>query len=213
MKSTNIAPKAFLEQLCKETHSRTETSLRLIFSICEDQEARGSRDFSVAMIGSISAERGGPSPAAIRNKSGEKYRALIAAYADSVGGKKRKSVAPRKNDVDDILEGVTDPVLRTRLGMLLAELASTRAQLLSARHLASKNAVLDLPSDNQQAQPPKAPISALTDQERKTLASAISQKTLDHWGWVIDRSGRVLTDQGQVVFGSGFATAIQKLVE
>lgn len=213
MKNTRFDPEAFLEQLCKNAHPRTESSLRLIFAICLEQEARGSRDFSVAMIGNISSERGGPSPAAIRNKAGEKYRALIAAYADSVGGKKRKSVAPRQSATDDILEGVVDPVLRARLGLLLAELASTRAQLLAARHLASQNAVLDLPTDNQHNQEAKAPPSVLTDQERKTLATAISQKTMDHWGWKIDRSGRVLTDRGQIVFGAGFAMAIQKLID
>lgn len=212
MKNTKPDPKAFLEQLCKGAHSRTEASLRLIFSICLEQDDRGSRDFSVAMIGGLSSERGGPSAAAIRNKSGEKYRALIAAYADLVGGKKRKSVAPRQSDADDILEGVVDPVLRARLGLLLAELASTKLQLRAARHLASQNAELNLPAEPSAHEAAPAHPS-LSDQERRSLASALSQKTLDHWGWKVDRSGRVLTDRGQVVFGAGFAIAIQKLVE
>lgn len=212
MKITKPDPKVFLDQLCKGAHPRTEVSLRLIFSICQEQNDRGSRDFSVALIGGLSSERGGPSAAAIRNKSGEKYRALIAAYADSVGGKKRKSVAPRQSDADDILEGVVDPVLRARLGLLLAELASTKVQLRAARHLASQNAELHLPAEPSSHEVASVP-PTLSDQERRSLASAVSQKTLDHWGWTVDRSGRILTNRGQVVFGAGFATAIQKLVE
>jgi hypothetical protein len=53
----------------------------------------------------------------------------------------------------------------------------------------------------------------ISAQERKSLAAAISPKTLDHWGWRIDKNGRVLTDQGQVIFGVGIATAIERLID
>lgn len=110
-----------------------------------------------------------------------------------------------------ILEGIVDPVLRARLGLLLAELVSTKVQLRAARHLASQNAELNLQAEPSAHEAAPAP-PTLSDQERRSLASAISQKTLDHWGWKVDRSGRVLTDRGQVVFGAGFTTAIQKLL-
>jgi len=211
MKKTKPDTESFLNDLSKGAHPRTQASLRLIFEICNEQHERGSRDFSIAMIGGLSAERGGPSAAAIRNKTGEKYRALIAACADSVGGKKRKSVSVRVTQADEILEGVIDPVLRARLGLLLAELRSTKVQLSAARHLASQNAVVDLPvQPTGQTAAPSHRI--LTDSERKSLASAISKKTLDHWGWKVDQSGRVLTERDQVVFGIGFVTAIEKLL-
>jgi hypothetical protein len=110
------------------------------------------------------------------------------------------------------MEGVTDPVLRARIGLLVAELKSTRAQLLAARYLANHSAVLDLaqlPSDGPQPQP--APRLSAT--ELLALGNAISDVTLRHWGWRIDTSGRIVTDTGQTVFGAGFATAVDKVLQ
>lgn len=214
-------PKEFLEALCKGADPRKERSLRLIFGICEEQKKRGSKDYSVATIGRLSNEAGGPSAASIRNKTGEHYRALIKAYAEFAGGKSRKTAEPRTTEADLILEGVTDPVLRSRLGLLLAELESTRAQLLAARHLANQNSVVNLadyPSqpasgaaadDDVEVLPAAPTFSTL---EVRALKSALSSKTLDHWGWKVDEAGRVLTESGQQVFGAGFATAIGKVL-
>lgn len=44
-----------------------------------------SSDYSIAAIGRLSSEQGGPSAAAIRNKPGEDYQiALIKTYAEFV---------------------------------------------------------------------------------------------------------------------------------
>jgi hypothetical protein len=95
-----------------------------------------------------------------------------------------------------------------------ADLEATRAQLLAARHIAAQKAVLVL-GDGAQPQEQVATEnqpSTLTSQPRKALATAISDRTMNHWGWTIDKSGRVLTDSGQVLFGVGFVSAIRKLV-
>jgi hypothetical protein len=55
-----------------------------------------------------------------------------------------KGTTPRPTPADLIQLGVTDPMLRARIGLLLADLKSTLAQLLAAGHLANQNAVLDL---------------------------------------------------------------------
>jgi hypothetical protein len=209
MKKTD--PQQLLHALCQDAHSRTATSLRLIYSICEEQDKRGSSDYSVATIGKLANEQGGPSAQAIRNKSGERYRALIAAYADNIGGRKKKGARPKTSTADDLLEGVTDPVLRARINLLVADLAATRAQLLAARHLASQNAVLTLDTAPGAGKSTATATPEISAQEKTSLATAISSTTLAHWGWKLDNNGRVLTEHGQVVFGVGFATAIKKI--
>lgn len=207
--SPNREADALLHGLCANADPRKVRSLRLIHAICVEQTERGSDDYSIATIGRLSAERGGPAAGAIRNKTGEAYRALIKVFADSVVGKARKESDAATGQIDMILEGVTDPVLRSRLGLLLAELKATRAQLLAARHLANQTATLDLaqpPSD----QLPRPPEAALTPLEVRALENAISQETLDHWGWHTDESGRIMTDAGRTVFAAGFVTAIRK---
>lgn len=200
---------ALLEALCAEADPRKASSLRLIHAICVEQRDRGSADYSIATIGRLSAERGGPAAGAIRNKTGEAYRALIKTFVGSAG---RKTDPVGAGQVDLILEGVTDPVLRARLGLLLAELKATRAQLLAARHLANQTAILDLaqstPDEQTSAPPPY--LSAL---EVRALENAISATTLEHWGWRVDEGGRIVTDTGRTVFAAGFVTAIGKVLE
>ena len=207
-------PKELIEQLCLSASPRKAQSLRLILAICEEQTQRGSSDFSVATIGRLSAERGGPSAAAIRNKPGEDYRALIKAYASSVNGQDRKKRTPAPSEADALLEGVTDPVLKVRIKLLLAEMESLRAQLLAARHLANQTAVLELGPDNGERETP-AQVDGLflSLQEVSALEAAISPTTLEHWGWTVDAAGRVLSEAGQVIFRAGFATAIRKTVQ
>ncbi|MCC8397319.1 hypothetical protein LJ656_32610 [Paraburkholderia sp. MMS20-SJTR3] len=212
MAVTKTEPTKFLEGLCRNVHARTEASLRLIFAICQEQEDRGSTDYSVATIGRLSSDRGGPGAPAIRNKTGEKYRALIAAYAENAGGRKKKGSPAKASAAEGVLEGISDPVLRTRINLLVADLESTRAQLLAARHIAAQNAVLVLGDAPQERPSVVASGVELTAQEKKALATAISDKTMDHWAWTIDKLGRVLTDSGQVVFPAGFASAIRKIL-
>ena len=212
--NANENPKALLEALCADADPRKMRSLRLIYAICEEQRDRGSKDYSIATIGRLSAERGGPATGAIRNKTGEAYRAVIKAFADSVGGKSRKTIDVRSTQADLILDGVTDPVLRARIGLLLAELKSTRAQLLAARHLANQSAVLDLGRELSEERPNSAAMaSRLSPLEMRALESAISEATLTHWGWCVDASGRIVTDTGRTVFAAGFATAISKVLQ
>lgn len=202
-----------LAQLCADAHPRTEASLRLIYEICQEQAERGSQDFSVVTIGKLSSERGGPSPGAIRNKTGEKYRALIEVCADSFKGHKKKRAARQDDGVDDILEGITDPVLRTRIGLLQAEVRALRGQVLALRKIASEKAVIDLPGPNT-GQPAAGTQPALTDQQRKTLRDSISKKTLTHWGWEVDKNGRIVVeDSGQIVFGAGYVPAIEQVLK
>ena len=200
-----------LQALCANADPRKVRSLRLIHAICVEQQQRGSLDYSIATIGRLSAERGGPATGTIRNKTGESYRALIKVFADSAAGI-RKSNKPATAQVDMILEGVTDPVLRARLGLLLADLKATRAQLLAARHLANQTATLDLTAPVSGELP--SPVAhALTPLEVRALENAISPETLHLWGWHADDSGRIITDTGRTVFGAGFVAAIRKVLE
>jgi hypothetical protein len=200
---------AALEALCAGADPRKASSLRLIHAICVEQRDRGSADYSIATIGRLSAARGGPAAGAIRNKTGEAYRALIKTFAGSAS---RKTAPVGAGQVDLILEGVTDPVLRARLGLLLAELKATRAQLLAARHLANQTAALDLAQSRPDEQTP-SPDRYLSLLEVRALENAISAATLEHWGWRVDERGRIVTYTGRTVFAAGFVTAIGKALE
>ena len=209
--NTTSQSEELLHALCAGADPRKARSLRLIHAICVEQRDRGSDDYSIATIGRLSAERGGPAAGAIRNKTGEAYRALIKVFADSVPGKTRKLNGAAAAQIDLILEGVTDPVLRTRLGLLLAELKATRAQLLAVRHLANRTAALDLSAPTPDTLP-SSQVVALTPLEVRALQNAISPEAMHHWGWQTEENGRVTTDTGRTVFAAGFVTAIHKVL-
>ncbi len=208
----NVIPdaQAMLDALCAGADPRKVRSLRLIHGICVEQRERGSHDYSIATIGKLSAARGGPAAGAIRNKPGEPYRALIRIFAGSTGPKATVPSSTRAAEIDRILEGVSDPVLRTRLGLLLAELKSTRAQLLAARHLANRTATLDLGNPSPGELPSPSPRHLLTPLEARALETAVSPETLHHWGWRTDDTGRITTDTGLTVFPAGFIAAVRK---
>lgn len=212
---TATDPAKLLEQLCLNVHPRKEASLRLIYRLCEEQHARGSRDFSIATIGRLSHEAGGPSAPAIRNKTGDDYKALMKVFSSWVGGKPKKTADHKPGICDELLEGVSDPVLRARIGILVAELASARGQLIALRHLANTTSVLRL--DGSSEVPPDKHsepdnMAHLSSQEKMALERAISPDTLAHWGWLSEANGRVKTDAGQVVYPAGYLTAIRKVL-
>lgn len=208
----NQQSETFLEALCVNVDPRKARSLRLIYEICEEQHDRGSTDYSIATIGRLSAERGGPAAGAIRNKTGEAYRALITAFAGPAGNRTGRRGSIDTSQVELILEGAGDPVLRARLGLLLAELKATRAQLLAARHIANQTATLDL-GQSAGDHAPRGTTPELTELEVRAIRLAISDHTLDHWGWRSDDLGRITTADGQTVFAAGFVTAIMKMLK
>jgi hypothetical protein len=81
-----MTPDELLDLLKAKSNTRKQRSLEIINGICREQLDRGSSDFSIATIGRLSSERGGPSPQTIRNKGGDDFRALIATWAEHSQG-------------------------------------------------------------------------------------------------------------------------------
>lgn len=200
-------PAELLKQLSANADPRKVKSLKIIHEVCEEQRRRGSFDFSLAAIGRLSSEKGGPAAGAIRNTTGEAYRALIKAHLDAAGGKKPKG-KPHKAD-ENPFEGITDPVLRARIGILLAENESLRGQLQAARHLANTQSVVGLPNSQSNVTPTPQQFS---EQELRAIEHAISNSNLEAQGWVKDTNGRINDEFGRNVFKAGFSNAIQKIL-
>lgn len=79
-------PESTLGVLKQGATTRMQRSLDLIYSICKELYQSGKSDFSVATVGRLSSQRGGPSIQAIRNKNGERYRSLVKAWISQAGG-------------------------------------------------------------------------------------------------------------------------------
>ena len=115
-----MTPDELLELLKTKSNARKQRSLDIISGICKEQLERGSRDFSIATIGRLSSEQGGPSPQTIRNKGGDDFRALIATWAEHSKGAMKKPPRIQESGISSILEKINDPAVRSIVGSILA---------------------------------------------------------------------------------------------
>ena len=219
MSPTKPSPEILLAALQQDASTRTRQSLTLIHTICSEQHASGSKDFSVATIGKLSSGRGGPSPQAIRNVSGEHYRALLSAWANYADGAVRKPPARAESGVaDDVLDMIPDAAVRALVGSFLAEnrklkaenmLLKTHANVVIDRRPASALSGLTSATVVQVMQP----LSTLMPLEVDALRHAISDEQLKNMGWTVDAKTGRISKGGHAVFRAGFATAIKKVLD
>ena len=230
IQATDEDPQALLVRLCAGAHPRKACSLRLIYTICQEQHRQGSKDFSIATIGRLSGEPSGPKAQAIRNKTGADYRLLIKTFARQAGGHDRKVSQALVSQEEALLRDITEPVVTARLRLLLAERSDLLRQINMLRNHLREAVVVDkrkepaaiVPADRfdndsraDQSTVVKVHSSplALTKTELDTLEQAISQETFRDWGWVVDRRGGVSTVNGAPVFERGFVSAIAKVLQ
>lgn len=76
-------PEELLEKLKQGASAKVKETLDAVYEVCKEQQERGINDFSIATIAKLGSKRGVPKAQSIRNKSGEKYKALIVAFADN----------------------------------------------------------------------------------------------------------------------------------
>lgn len=94
-----MSPLELLESLKKDSSNKVQESLDAIYEICQEQTERGLSDFSIATIARLGYKRGVPKAQSIRNKTGEKYRALIQAFIDnSAPNRALKKLSQTDND-------------------------------------------------------------------------------------------------------------------
>lgn len=218
MHQPNLRPDEVLASLKTQASGRGQKTLDLIHAICREQDASGIHDYSVRTIGRVSRERGGPSEQALRNKGGERYRALMAAWAGYTGSATRKLPAKAEPGVaDDVLSMIADARVRALVGSFLAENRKLKAE--NALLKSAANIVIDrrppTPSGAQLtnvAVQVIEPLSVLLPAEVEALEHAISDELMKQMGWTADpKTGRVR--QGNTsIFRSGFVDGIKKVL-
>lgn len=212
-----MTPDQLLEQLKQNCSSRKLRNLEILQEICRKQSERGGKDFSIATIGRLSAEKGGPATQSIRNKTGNDFKALISAWAGHTGGSTRKLPKPNENPIFAVLDLIPDPAVRAVMGTVLAENKKLRGQIdLLKRH--SEIVIDRRPVSSsgtyfsQQIGEPHSVFKKLTESEKIALCHAISDDLIKQEGWEIDQSGRVLNHKKRPIFKAGFATGMKKII-
>lgn len=210
-----MTPSELLAQFKDQSNVRKQRSLQLIDDICREQKERGSMDFTVATVGKLSEQRGGPSCQAIRNKSGADYRALIATWASHAGSAAKKAVAGSTPGRDEsLLKRIEDPVIRAEVGFLLADNRKLKGQIRLLQQALQHPIVIDQRHGLTPAKEGDLLLATdLSELERDALTHATSETCLTENGWVADRRGAVVDSvSGRKIFKNGFISALRKLL-
>jgi len=206
-------PDDLLDQLKKTASPRKQQTLELIYDICREQYERGSKDFSVATIARIAADRGGPSKGTIHNKTGDDYKGLIKAWAEHTGGVTRKVRQVSENPYAELINKIENPALRSMMAGILAENRQMRREITLLK--AEGNRVIDMrpsrdaPREAIQILPAS---TGLYPTEIEALRHAVSDRLLKDEGWTCDAEGRVFNEAGRVIFKAGYVSAIRKII-
>lgn len=206
-------PDNLLDQLKKTSTLRKQKTLDLIHEVCREQYERGSRDFSVASIARIAADRGGPSKGAIHNKTGDDYKGLIKAWAEHTGGVTRKVRQVSENPYTALIDKIENPALRSMMAGILAENRQMRREITLLK--AEESRVIDmrprLPESRETVQILPAS-TGLFPSEIEALRHAVSERLLKDEGWKTDTEGRILNELGRPIFKPGYVSAIRKVI-
>ena len=99
-----MIPEELLEKMKQGASAKVKETLDAVYEVCKEQQERGINDFSIATIAKLGAKRGIPKAQSIRNKSGEKYKALISAFSVSLlENKKINKISKSDSDwIDEI---------------------------------------------------------------------------------------------------------------
>jgi hypothetical protein len=209
-----MTPAVLLDSLKAKSNARKQRSLDVIYKVCQEQANAGSRDFSIATIGRLSANLRGPSPQTIRNKGGIDFRELITTWAKHADGATKKPPKLQESGIYSILEKIDDPAVRSIVGTILAKNTKLQGEVnllkRQAEIVIDRRTVPLAPVPNNTAPQAILP-NHLTSTEKSALQHAISGELMEQEGWTIEPSGRIVNSLGRTMFKAGFATAIKKL--
>jgi hypothetical protein len=208
-----VNPHIVLEELCSRATTRTSLALNILYKVLEQQSQSETQDFSIATIGRLSSEQGGPSTQTIRNRTGKHFQQLIEAWAAYSGTTRKKPLSVRQkqllnNNDKHIHESIDDPVIRAVVGTLIAERNKYRDQLNVLK--ANVDIVIDRRTNNSPDRSTKT--EQLTPMEIEALRAAVSSEFMEENNWVIMPTGQVKTHNGVEVYKRGYVNAIRKMV-
>lgn len=208
-----VNPHIVLEELCSRATARTTAALEALHFVLEQQSQSSSLDFSIATVGKLSQEQGGPSTQTIRNRTGKHFQQLIDAWAAYAGTTRKKPFSVRQkqllnNNDQHILESIDDPVIRAVVGSLIAERNKYRDQLNVLK--ANTDIVIDRTAKFQ----PKEATSTnqLTPIELEALKAAISDEFMDEQRWIVMPTGQVKDENGIEIYKRGYVNGLHKLI-
>lgn len=199
-------PLELLESLKKDSSNKVQESLDAIYEICQEQKERGLSDFSISTIARLGHKRGVPKAQSIRNKTGEKYRALIQAFTDSsTPNKQLKKLSQTANDWISEIENPKHQILVRILASELKEAKQIINEMIPPKQ---RIEIYDhSPADQTR------PLFKLNELETRALQYLLSEDFKKEWRLTSTDQGAMLNEDKKVVFKVATLDALHKALE
>lgn len=201
-----MSPLELLESLKKNSSNKVQESLDAIYEICQEQKERGLTDFSVSTIARLGYMRGVPKAQSIRNKTGEKYRALIQAFIDS--STPNKTLKKLSKTDNDWISEIENPKHQILVRILASELKEAKQMI---NEMIPPKQRIDI-YDHTPVVQTKAPLK-LNDIEIRALQHLLSEDFKKEWRLTSTNQGALLNEEKKVVFKVATLDALNKALE
>lgn len=198
-------PEELLNKLKVGSSLKIQQSLDAIYAICTEQQERGIHDFSISTIAKLGSNRGVPKAQSIRNKTGEKYRALIQSFADleSQTPKLRK---PSQSE-NDWIEEIQNPKHQLLVRIMASELKEAQ-QII--REIVPPKQRIDI-YDHKNMIPDQS--FKLSEQEVRALQYLLSTDFQKKWNLKPTHFGELVDESNKPVFKVSTLDALRKALE
>lgn len=195
----------FLKTLQENSSTKVKETLSAIFTVCMEQKERGINDYSYTTIARLGIGRGVPKAQSIRNKTGEKYRALIQAFADDAASfPSAKSITKKELDW---IEEIQNPKHKLLAKIMASELKEAQKIV---DELIPPNQRIEIFDYKNVSNEQKEKGYRLTDQEARALTYLLSDAFIKKWNFKTTQYGEVLDSKGNTIFKAATTDAIRK---
>lgn len=197
------APRAiFMDAKRRAVRNNKADNLDLLWSVLIEIREAGGRDYSLAEVGRRLEEKGGLKTQSLRNAGGADFREVITAFAQSVMGSPRY-IAKTKSNVDQALDFISDPSVRTVLKEEIARAKKLREENAMLRNALSR---LSIPTSEER-------LSTLAPEDQSTQKPPSLTLTDNHLALGIARDIEkrvVATAQSTSVISEALLKALTK---
>ncbi|WP_340600953.1 gamma-mobile-trio protein GmtX [Acinetobacter sp. HZNU-JH01] len=198
-------PEELLNKLKLGSSLKIQQSLDAIYEICIEQKERGIRDFSISTIAKLGNNRGVPKAQSIRNKTGEKYRALIQSFAD-LASQTPKLRKPSQSE-NDWIEEIQNPKHQLLVRIMASELKEAQQMI---REIIPPKQKIDI-YDHKNMIPDES--FRLSDQEVRALQYLLSVDFQKKWNLKPTHFGELVDESNKPVFKVSTLDALRKALE
>ena len=200
-----MIPEELLEKMKQGASAKVKETLDAVYEVCKEQQERGINDFSIATIAKLGSKRGVPKAQSIRNKSGEKYKALIIAFADnSREHKKTNRVSKSESDWIDEIPSPKHQLLARIMASELKELKQAMQEIVPPRQ---RIEIYDYKNSRQQD------AVKLSDQEKRAIEYILSDAFKSKWHLTQNEYGEMVDEHGTPIFKTSTVDALRKALE